>query len=64
VLPQARRFSELGVTADAPLAQLEPIGQLARNPGTPTVAEPPAAPEGPAGVKPAGSAGASNARKA
>jgi DNA recombination protein RmuC len=70
VLPQARRFSELGVTADAPLAQLEPIGQLARNPGTPTVAEspteaePPAAIEGPAGVKPVGSAGASNARKA
>jgi DNA recombination protein RmuC len=76
VLPQARRFSELGVTADAPLAQLEPIGQLARNPGTPTVAEPPteaespaaaeppATAEGPAGVKPAGSAGASNARKA
>jgi DNA recombination protein RmuC len=70
VLPQARRFSELGVTADAPLAELEPIGQLARNPGTPTVAEspteaePPAAIEGPAGVKPVGSAGASNARKA
>jgi DNA recombination protein RmuC len=76
VLPQARRFSELGVTADAPLAQLEPIGQLARNPGTPTVAEPPteaelptaaeppAAAEGSAGAKPAGSAGASNARKA
>jgi len=76
VLPQARRFSELGVTADAPLAELEPIGQLVRNPGTPTVAEPPteaeppaaveppAAADGPAGVKPAGSAGASNARKA
>ncbi len=70
VLPQARRFSELGVTADAPLAELEPIGQLARNPGTPTVAEspteaePPTAMEGPAGVKPTGSAGASNARKA
>jgi DNA recombination protein RmuC len=76
VLPQARRFSELGVTADAPLVQLEPIGQLARNPGTPTVAEPPteaeqpgaaeppAAAEGAAGVKPAGSAAASNARKA
>ena len=59
VLPQARRFSELGVTADAPLAELEPIGQLARNPGTPTVAEPPAA-----GDPPAGPAGASNARKA
>ena len=71
VLPQARRFSELGVTADAPLAELEPIGQLVRNPGTPTVAEPPteaeppaAAADGPAGVKPAGSAGASNALKA
>ena len=65
VLPQARRFSELGVTADAPLAQLEPIGQLARNPGTPTAADPPAAAEQPATVEPpAGSAGASNARKA
>ena len=31
VLPQARRFGELGVTADAPLAGLEPIDQLARN---------------------------------
>ncbi len=31
VLPQARRFGELGVTADAPLAPLEPIGQLVRN---------------------------------
>ena len=47
VLPQARRFSELGVTADAPLAELEPIGQLVRNPGTPTVAEPPAEADGP-----------------
>ena len=65
VLPQARRFRELGVTADAPLAELEPIGQLARNPGTPTVAEPPAGTEPPAaGDPPAGSAGASNARKA
>jgi DNA recombination protein RmuC len=65
VLPQARRFSELGVTADAPLAQLEPIGQLARNPGTPTAADPPAAAEPPATVEPpAGTAGASNARKA
>ena len=65
VLPQARRFSELGVTADAPLAELEPIGQLARNPGTPTAAEPPAGTEPPAaGDPPAGSAGASNARKA
>lgn len=30
VMPQARRFTELGVTSDAPLAQLEPVGQLAR----------------------------------
>jgi DNA recombination protein RmuC len=59
VLPQARRFGELGVTADAPLAELEPISQLVRNPGTPTVAEPPTEAE-----PPAGSAGASNARKA
>ena len=34
VLPQARRFSELGVTADAPLAPLEPIGQLVRTGGS------------------------------
>jgi len=65
VLPQARRFSELGVTADAPLAPLEPIGQLARNPGAPAAAEPPTAAERPAAVEPpAGTAGASNARKA
>jgi DNA recombination protein RmuC len=30
VLPQARRFPELGVTADAPLPLLEPISQVAR----------------------------------
>jgi hypothetical protein len=64
VLPQARRFGELGVTADAPLAQLEPIGQLARNPGTPTAADPPAAVERATVEPPAGTAGASNARKA
>ena len=43
VLPQARRFTDLGVTADTPLAALEPITQLARQttslPGT---EEPPA----------------------
>jgi DNA recombination protein RmuC len=44
VLPQARRFGELGVTADAPLAPLEPIGQLVRNTGAPSVAESPASP--------------------
>jgi DNA recombination protein RmuC len=43
VLPQARRFTDLGVTADNPLPALEPITQLARQgtnlPGT----EPPSA---------------------
>jgi DNA recombination protein RmuC len=47
VMPQARRFPELGVTADAALAPVEPIAQLARKPGggpekTPASAEPPA----------------------
>ncbi len=55
VLPQARRFTELGVTADAPLAPLEPIGQLVRNA--------PPAPEAPA-AEPSAAPGASNARKA
>jgi len=32
VLSQARRFSELGVTADAPLPQLDPIEKVARKP--------------------------------
>jgi DNA recombination protein RmuC len=36
VMPQARRFVELGVTADAPLAPLEPVGQLARKAGGPS----------------------------
>jgi DNA recombination protein RmuC len=39
VLPQARRFGELGVTADAPLPALEPIGQLVRSTGAPRAAE-------------------------
>jgi DNA recombination protein RmuC len=62
VLPQARRFSELGVTADAPLPELEPIVQLARSPGGPSAA---AASEDqtPDGAQPAGT-GASNARQA
>jgi DNA recombination protein RmuC len=42
VLPQARRFPELGVTADAPLAQLEPVAQLARNSSAVAAVEPPA----------------------
>ncbi len=32
VLSQARRFTELGVTADTPLPQLEPIDKIARKP--------------------------------
>jgi len=58
VLPQARRFGELGVTADAPLAALEPIGQLVRSSGGPGAADPPAAapadpvPHAPASVQP------------
>ena len=40
VLPQARRFPELGVTSDAPLPELEPVGQLVRNSGTPVAAAP------------------------
>ena len=35
VLPQARRFADLGVTADAPLAAPEPVGQLVRGSGAP-----------------------------
>jgi DNA recombination protein RmuC len=31
VLPQARRFGELGVTGDAALAPLEPVGNLVRD---------------------------------
>jgi len=47
VLPQARRFGELGVTADAPLAPLEPIGQLVRTSGSSSRAEPVVAPSAP-----------------
>jgi len=44
VLPQARRFTDLGVTADDPLPALEPITQLARPGAGPagTDAAPPA----------------------
>ncbi len=41
VLPQARRFTELGVTTDPPLPVLEQVAQLTRNNGAPTLAEPP-----------------------
>ena len=40
VLPQARRFNELGVTADAPLDSLEPVSHLVRSTGAPSAAEP------------------------
>jgi len=43
VLPQARRFTELGVTADATLPVLEQVTQLTRNTDAPPVADPPAA---------------------
>ena len=46
VLPQARRFGELGVTADEPIPTLEPIGQLVRTTGAPSAAEPAAPPPG------------------
>jgi DNA recombination protein RmuC len=42
VLPQARRFTELGVTADAPLAALEPVSQLTRSTDAPARADQPA----------------------
>jgi DNA recombination protein RmuC len=44
VLPQARRFTDLGVTADSALATLEPVTQLAR-PATNPEAEAAAAPQ-------------------
>ena len=43
VLPQARRFTELGVTADATLPVLEQVTQLTRSTDAPPVADPPAA---------------------
>jgi DNA recombination protein RmuC len=52
ILPAARRFTELGVTADAPLPPLEPVEQLARN-ATPSLieGEPPDGDEPTAGSK-------------
>ena len=57
VLPQARRFGELGVTAADSLPPLEPIGQLVRNTGAPSAAEPVASspessPASPSGATP------------
>jgi DNA recombination protein RmuC len=45
VLPQARRFTELGVTTDPPLPVLEQVTQLARTPVSVPLAEPPPATE-------------------
>jgi len=59
VLPQARRFGDLGVTAEAPLAPPEPIGQLVRNPVAPGALESPSGSE-----SSSGSAGTGNARQA
>ena len=40
VLPQARRFTDLGVTTDAPLPPLDQVSQLTRNTGAPASVEP------------------------
>jgi DNA recombination protein RmuC len=61
VLPQARRFGELGVTADAPLPMLEPIGQLVRSGGASSAAESASAPLPPETDGP-GASGASHVR--
>lgn len=39
VLPQARRFTDLGVTADSPIPPLEPVDELARVPSQPAPSE-------------------------
>jgi DNA recombination protein RmuC len=46
VLPQARRFTELGVTTDEQLPALEPIEELARKTGTDAGVTPPDARQG------------------
>jgi DNA recombination protein RmuC len=61
VMPQARRFGELGVTGDAPLAPLEPIGQLVRSTGAPNAADPSASAAPDEANTPSGT---SNARQA
>jgi DNA recombination protein RmuC len=45
VMSQARRFTEVGVTADAPLPEIEQVTQLVRTSGAPAVVESPALPE-------------------
>jgi DNA recombination protein RmuC len=58
VMSQARRFTEIGVTADEPLPEIEQVTQLVRSTGAPAAVESPAVPEGDA------TAGSSNAHKA
>jgi DNA recombination protein RmuC len=55
VLPQARRFTDLGVTADSAIPTLDPITQLARP--TTTLAADDAAPSAAPAVAPPGAAG-------
>jgi DNA recombination protein RmuC len=67
VLPQARRFNELGVTAEAPLATLEPVGQLVRGTGAASAAEtaaPPDADTAAPAADPAPAPGATHVRQA
>ncbi len=61
VLPQARRFGDLGVTADAPLPGLEPVSQLVRGTSLTAAAEEPAA--APRAEDSAGAAGAGHGHK-
>jgi hypothetical protein len=44
-MSQARRFTEVGVTADAPLPEIEQVTQLVRTSGAPAVVESPPLPE-------------------
>jgi DNA recombination protein RmuC len=57
VLPQARRFGELGVTADSALPAVDPISQLTRSSPGPVSADPPE-------PEPLPNAGGNNAREA
>jgi DNA recombination protein RmuC len=45
VMSQARRFTEVGVTGDAPLPEIEQVTQLVRTTGAPAAVESPAVPE-------------------
>jgi DNA recombination protein RmuC len=58
VMPQARRFNELGVTSQEPAEAIEPISHLVRNLGGPAAVEPVDTPE------PDSSVTSSNVRKA